>query len=93
MQELLKKFPNLKVTLYKENNHAKPPTGELFKHFRQHSTIYPKPTEKHVWRFTEQPKATLTVFVTTAMTQNFEVLAQDRLMEQENILLQIPKPH
>ena len=35
VQEFLKKFPNLKVTSYKENDHAKPPTGELFQRFKQ----------------------------------------------------------
>ena len=34
-REFLKKFPNLKVTSYKENDSAKPPTGELFKRFER----------------------------------------------------------
>ena len=42
VREFLKKFPNLKVTSYRENNSAKPPTGKLFKRFEQAFNNLPK---------------------------------------------------
>ena len=35
VQKFLQKFPNLTVISRKENDHAKPPAGELFKCFKQ----------------------------------------------------------
>ena len=35
VQQFLKKFPNLKVISIKENENAKPPSGKLFKRFKQ----------------------------------------------------------
>ena len=42
VREFLKKFPNLKVTSYRENDSAKPPTGKLFKRFERAFNNLPK---------------------------------------------------
>ena len=35
VQQFLKKFPKLTVVSLRENDHAKPPTGELFRRFKE----------------------------------------------------------
>ena len=51
---------------------AKPPTGELFKHFEQAFNNLPQGHRKPVWHFTGLLRGTLTVFATMATTQNLE---------------------
>ena len=42
VQQFLKKFPNLKVVSIIENDNAKPPSGKLFKRFKQAYDQVPK---------------------------------------------------
>ena len=59
VREFLKKFPNLKVTSYKENDSAKPPSGELFKRFEQAFNSLPQGHRKMCLAFHGTPEGNI----------------------------------
>ena len=59
VQEFIKKFPNLKVTSYKENDSSKPPTGKLFQRFEQAFNNLPQGHRKTCLAFHGTPESNI----------------------------------